>query len=196
MRLRSLGGKVFGGAAFWFLRRRYTSSKAWSAVWAACSGPSSRAGWPCRSWRFFASGHGLQVAGGTGVDAQRHLEGFALKTRRVGGQQVLEDTALERAEHRAKQVGYRPASCSSTGWGCGALATPGAASGVVARVQGCGGAGACRHGAGTAPVAAASTDAGAGEGDEESADMVVAIRPQAGCSSGREKTTRIIPDFL
>ena len=55
----------------------------------------------------FASGDGLQIAGGAGVDAQRHLERFALKRVGVGDQQVLEDTALERAEHRAKQVGVQ-----------------------------------------------------------------------------------------
>ena len=51
-----------------------------------------------------ACGHGLQVAGGAGVHAQRELEGFALELFGVGGHQVVEDAALERQRRLAKQA--------------------------------------------------------------------------------------------
>ena len=124
------------------------------------------------------------------------LRGFALKRVGVGGQQVLEDTALERAEHRAKQVGVQARQLFQHGVGCGgALATPGQHPAWWPRVQGCG-ALALAATAGTAgPGSGGIGRCGSGRGDEESADMVVAIRPQAGCSSGRRKQPRIIPDF-
>ena len=113
----------------------------------------------------------------------------------MGGQQVLEDTAPRRAEHRAKQVGYRPASCSSTGWGCGGF---GHARGSIRRSgrpgAGLRGAGACRHGGHeAAPVAAASTDAGAEGTKNRQTWSWQSGRRQAATADG--KTTRIIPDF-
>ena len=51
-----------------------------------------------------AGGHALQVAGGARVDAQRQLERIALEPFRVRGHQVLKNTALERPEHRAKEL--------------------------------------------------------------------------------------------
>ena len=52
--------------------------------------------------------HALQIARGAGVQAQRHLERLALEQLGVGRQDVLEDAALERTEHGAKQVGVEP----------------------------------------------------------------------------------------
>ena len=51
--------------------------------------------------------HALQIARGAGVQAQRHLERLALEQVRVCSQDVLEDAALERAEHGTEQVGVQ-----------------------------------------------------------------------------------------
>jgi len=48
--------------------------------------------------------HALQVTGGTGVHSQSRLERFALEIFRVGRQQLLENTQLERQKTLAKQM--------------------------------------------------------------------------------------------
>ena len=49
-------------------------------------------------------GNAVQVAGGACMDAQGQFQRFALKQLGVCGQQVLEDAALERQKHCAKEL--------------------------------------------------------------------------------------------
>ena len=130
------------------------------------------------------------------LDAQRHLEGFALKRIRVGGLGPEKPPCLRGGTPAPKQVGYRAhASCSSTRGGeCGGF---GRARGIRRGGRWCGSCGglALAATAGSRPRRRRHRQMQERRGDEESADMVVAIRPQAGFAAADGENNPHHPRF-